>query len=234
MTQRHYGPDGQPVAPPPKKPPLTALVWMLALFGIIFGGCGVLGVAGSYVSMGVSDDMVTVLLRMGGMSDMMDQMEQLEKEMGHMKGAGGESVNDLMAKAQAMSDKVSGEVVPYPDLMNAIEALLSLMALAAGIGLLQRKRWAWRMEIWFILIATVFAITAMGLSVGGVLKLYDSMMGLLYAGPPFSMPWLGSSLYMLWAGVSVILVLFHGLMIYCLCRPAVRRIYEPERYGETQ
>ena len=233
MTHQRYDAGGETPAPPPKKPPLTALVWMLALFGIIFGGCGVLGAAGSYVSFGVSDDMVTVLLRMGGMSDMMDQMDQLEKEMGHMKGAGGESMNDLMARAQAMSDRLSGEILPYPDLMNAIEGLLSLMALAAGIGLLQRKRWAWRMEIWLILLATVFAITAMGLSVKGILLLYDAMMGMLYAGPPVSMPWLESSLYIMWGAVSVILVLLHGLIVYYLYRPAVRRIYEPERYGET-
>jgi|GEM_PF-2789495 len=217
---------------PKKPPPLPALIWMLAIFGILLGGCGMMQVAGSWISMGIDDDMMSAVLRMSGMPDMEKQLEQLEQEMQGMQRYGGTNMNSMMEQAQKLSDKLNAEIVPYPAAVNLGEALLSLMALAAGIGLLMRKRWAWLMEIWLLVLATVFTIVVTGFAIEGMMMLYDALMEMLYSGPAISMPWLGPTLYIMWAALSAILILLHGLIIYYLYRPNIRRIYEPQRYGQ--
>jgi hypothetical protein len=212
-----------PERPTPKPPVRKTVPLGLLAFGIIciaLGGMGIMGEIWSMASsamFGQQDVGAMIDEALKGMED-----SQLPPEyMDIIKG-----MNDngaMRDKMVEIAQKVEN-LVPMRWAFDLTSVVLSILSLAAGIGLVSRKDWGRVGSMWFIGLATVAVVIWGYAMLPGLISLLDSYVGMY--GAKGLAPGMADTIYGYWLGTWMALALMHAMLVVYLNTEKVKRVFE--------
>ena len=191
---------------------------LLALFGLLIGAWGVVSEGMSLFESEVEEESFSdMLARLEGEAP----LEQKDAIAAFRKSP------EMIGQVEDIFASLDG-LLPMPGVYRTANLIFAVMALAAGIGILKRKDWGRKLEIGFIVAATLFAGGYGYFLVPGIGRLAANLAQTMGAGNSIEPSSLESSLYLGWTLLVLLFVLLHGLIVWYLMRPSVRDVFSEE------
>lgn len=197
-----------------RTPTLPLGVIFLAIVGIGGGGLG--------VSCGLPSLFSSADER--GIQEMLDELAELGtpeyKQLSESLRSDPEMLERLENTVAATHN-----IIPGRKLFEFLNILLSALSLAAGVGLMMRKEWGRKMEIWFIVAATALVFGWGYLMIPGIVNLFDVVsvqfeVQIVEEG-------IAGTLYLWWSVMAIVFGLLHAGIVLYLMRPNVKAAFVP-------
>ncbi len=191
-------------------------LFLLALFGAVIGVVGIASEMGTWFSSDHADE---------SLSEMLERVEgELTPEQKDAVATFRQSP-ELLERIEELMESVKS-LVPMPGVYRTANFLFAIVALAAAVGMFKRKDWGRKLEIGFIIAATLFAALYGYLMIPGFGRLTVEFAKAMGASRMAETGNLERNLYLGWTAIVLLFAVLHAGIVWYLTRTNIRDVFE--------